>query len=242
MKVRSYYPTTIQIDDPDTGELVTVRVRIKRLTLEQASRFKRDFYRSGNPPTAALLARTPDRDEQAKTTVNGVEQYVLPADVIRARRLAEMSDAERAELLRHEDEEEQFSIEFLAGVIRDYVSIEDGQLYEDVEGGEQRPIISGEDVLRVYGGRSDVLRGLLWAVFAENTLDAAAKKASRSLFDSARSSDARPSAAPGPTPAPTAADAGTAASAATEDARDPAASPSSCSSDAPAMVTPASSR
>lgn len=235
MKILNFYPTTILIDDPETGAAVTVRVRVTRMSLDQSSRFKRDYYRSANPPSKALLARRPDGDEQAKGPDG---KFLLSDDLIRARRLMEMSDDEREDFDRREDEEEAFSVQFLTRSITDYIAVEPEQLYEDGQDGKPRSITTGADMLRLFGGRSDVLAQLLRAIDVENTWSTAGKNALRSLSASARSSDAPQPVAVGPKPEPTAADAGTAASAPTEDADAQARTRSSSSSAGTAPATP----
>lgn len=217
MKITSSYPTTITMDDPDTGQPQTIRLRIARMTLEQANRFLREYYRAAHPSSEAVLARLPGEDG-------------LEAGAVRARRLSDMTDSGRAAFEAREAAEAEFAAEFLAATIRDYVRVEPDQIFEEAADGTDRSITSGADLVRLFGARMDVMQACLKAVHTENTLSAAAKKALRSLSDSARISAARLSAQPGTTLAPTVDGAGIAASAMPEDAPAPAPTLSSGSS------------
>lgn len=241
MKVASYYPTTIRIDNPDTGDVEDIKIRVKRFTLEEASKFMRDYYRSANPPSAALVARKPDGPEQEKRTVTlggkTEEVYVVTDDEVLKRRLVEMDETERQAYEEMDAEESDFSDRFLAETVTKYVTVERDQLYEEGPDGTEKQITSGADLLRVYGGRKDIMAQLLRAVHYENTLSAPAKKALRLVSDSVRSSVERRKAADGLKQEPTADAAGTSASAGTEGAADPSQTPSSSSSDGRATAT-----
>jgi hypothetical protein len=165
---------------------------------------------------------------------------VVDDETVRRRRLVEMTEDERAEYDSMDEEESRFADKFLSDAIRNYVTVEADQLFEDGPDGEQRQITAGADLLRVFGGRADVLSQLLRAVHYENCLSAAAKKALRLVSDSARSSVEHAKEAAGLSREPTAAAAGTSASAGTAGATGEATSPSSSSSDGAAPATEAS--
>jgi len=227
MKIQTFYPITLDLEDPDTGERQAIRARVARLTLEQCAAFNRDLYRSANPPSASLIARQPDGPEQARRTLTlepgrTIEgAFIVPADEVRARRLAEMAPDARAAFEALEDAEASAADRFVRESITAYVSIEPGQLFEDGPDGAPVPIVTGADVVRAFGGRVDVLQACLRSIRNENTLSPSAKKALRSRSDSARISDAPVTVPPGATQAPTVSGAGIAASVVTEDAAHP---------------------
>ena len=213
MKVSRFYPSTIWIDDPETGENKEIRIKVKRFSVEEGAAFSRNYHRSANPPSAAMVARKDTPEEQAKDE-KGV--YKLSDEEIKARRLLEMDEETRRQYDEMDEDEEAFSRTFLVETITNYIRVEPEQIFEETDGGEWKSVVDGAGLLRLFGGRQDILFQLLRAVRQENTLSAAAKKVLKSLSDSARSSVAQRMAAVGQKPEPTADAAETAASAGTE--------------------------
>lgn len=206
--VKKDYPTVIDLD----GE--TVRIRVTRLTVEQASAFNRDLYQSAHPESSALVCRQESGPEQEKKLVTiGTQEipvFVVSDEEIRDRRIAEMSVEDQSEYHDRVREEMDFALKFLKDTLTRYVAVEPGQIIE--EGPPVVDVTTGAQMLRLYGGRQEILGQLLTAVRTQNTWDEDSKKKWRSLFDSAHSSDARRSAAPGETSGLTAGDAETPAS------------------------------
>lgn len=202
MQVHAHYKTTTIIDDPDTGADVEVRTCIKRLTLDEFSAFYSNYVKSANAPSDALVARQPDHpDEMARVAEGGA--FVLSDVVVRERRLAAMTEDERTRFDNMDAAEEAFSRRFLADTITRFVTFEPDQVWDD-SSGEKKAVVKGEDIVRIYGGRQDVLRQLLQAVMFENTMSAAQKKVLRSRSAFERSLTARQPGAAGTRPAPSA--------------------------------------
>lgn len=183
VKVRSYYPVTIPIDDPETGDKQNVKMRVRRLNIEEFAAFSAKFRQSSNHPSRALVARLPDGDEQEKDDTGA---FKVSDERVLERRLVEMSDEERARYDAMDAAEETFAREFLRESISIYITVESGELFEEKDGKDE-PIINGVDLVRLYGARRDVLSALLNAIWSENTLSAHEKKALRSLSDLKRS-------------------------------------------------------
>jgi hypothetical protein len=217
MKVRSFYPATIQLDDPETGELREVAIRVKRMDLDTFSRWAKDCKRSEDPASNRMLGRKPDGEEQEKDDQGN---YKIDAEEVARRRLVEMTDDERKRYDALDAEDEAFSKKFLAESIRQYVTVEDGELSYEDENGEEVTVRTGVQLLKLYGARRDVLAQLIRAIWQENTVSANTKKVWRSLSALRRSLNAQALAAVGQIPAPIVDAAGTAASAEIEDAPD----------------------
>ena len=92
MKVRSFYPAAIQLDDPETGELHELAIRVKRMDLDTFNRWAKDCKRAEDPASNRMLGRKPDGEEQEK---DGQGNYAIDAEEIAKRCLAEMTDGER---------------------------------------------------------------------------------------------------------------------------------------------------
>lgn len=233
MKVSQFYPTTIFVDDPSNPDtLEEIKIRVKRFTVDEYAVFVRDFRQCANRPSNARLARKPNGDEQEKRDVLDAagkviaQEFVISDDDVKMRRLSEMDETDRSEYDDMDREEEAFAMKFTVDMISKYVSVEPDQIFEDQADGSTKTVTTGADMLRIFGGREDIVRQMLSAVRQENTLSSPAKKILRSLSASARFSDARRLAAVGQKPELTADAAASAASVQTEDVIAPATIPS----------------
>jgi hypothetical protein len=222
----SSFKATIRIDDPLTGVVRDVKIRVKRMTVEEGTRFSRDYQRSANPPSDILIARKPEGDEQEKRTINAGaknerEVFVIDDATIKLRRLAEMSVEDQAKYHAMDDAEEAFSHQFLTDTLKRYVRVDDViTTTDDFEDADAEPMAvrTGADLARAFGGREDVLRDLLRVVHLENSQNEQAKKVLRPLFGFVPSSDERETDQHGQKPAPVAEPVASAVSVTSEDA------------------------
>ncbi len=188
MKLGSYH-ATIHIDHPATGVRRAVRLKIKRFTVDEGTRFARDYHRSANPPSAVMLARHDVPDEQAQKIVKVATKpgeqddlaYIVPDADIAKRRLSEMSPEQRALYDRLDAEEEAFSATFIMDTLQKYVRVLPGQDLETVDDFEDddaapRTVKTGADLAAVFGGREDIVTNLIRIVHLENAYTEAAKK------------------------------------------------------------------
>jgi hypothetical protein len=126
-----------------------------------------------------------------------VETYRIPDEEIRRRRQRELTEAERAEVERLEQVYRDAATELARVVVRDYVTVEPGQLVMVDDQDERTSVTTGEQLLTCFGGRLDVMRQLVAAVRRENILTDEQKKDWRSRFGSTRSSASRDQAVSG---------------------------------------------
>jgi hypothetical protein len=129
------------------------------------------------------------------------DTFVIPDEEIRQRRYAELSADAQAAWQRQVEQEEADEIAFLSEAITAYVSLEPGQVREATPEGD-RDIVTGEDILRVWGNKIDDLRALAALIRIENDLTDTRKKALRSLYGLGGSSPAPASEAAGNAPEP----------------------------------------
>ena len=193
MKVKSYYPVTLTIDGEE------VKIRIKRMDLEESGDFSRALEKVGTPAHLRFVSRDANGPEQERKS-DGF--FVIPFDEIKDRKLLELTAERRVEYEVAEEEHEQSSRKFLLWMFETFVTVESGLTEEDA-GGTERTVTDGLDFLRVFGGRLDVLQEVMTAVRLENSLDAAEKKALKSRTASPPFSAALEPAPLGPKPEPT---------------------------------------
>lgn len=174
IKVLSYYPATIRLHDDTTGAAEDIRLRIKRLTMEEFIAFSRDYRRVSDPPSERIFARQPG-PEQEKTEQG---DYVISDAEVRERRLRAMSAEERAAWEIQDQNDEAFAREFLLRSISDYVTVEPGQIQDEAG----RELTTGADLIRLFVARGDVIQQLVRLIWTENTLSPDQKKVLRSLF------------------------------------------------------------
>jgi type II secretory pathway component HofQ len=241
MKLSSF-KKFIPVDDPETGEVRDIAVRVKRMSVAEASRFRRDYTRSSNPLSNAFLARLPDGPEQEKKTVIVKEatdsepavtreSFVIDESTIQNRRFLEMTPAERARYDEMDEAEERFSENFISETCRKYIRVVEGQNLEavdDFDDPNAAPVAvrTGEDLINLFGGRQDLQRLMLRLVHMENEQDEPRKKVLRPLFGLGRSLGEHKTDQAGKIPAPTVESAENAVSAEPEDAPNPQPIPS----------------
>lgn len=175
-----------------------------------------------------LLAHTPGLESQAIADTllqvlrfaAGVLKRVTPEDryrvsdeLVRERRIAEMTPAEAAAYREVVAEEERYLAEFVIDVISRYVAPAPRQFEIEEDDGSITEVVTGAQLVRIFASRPRVLRGLLDTVWYENTLTDALKNVWRSGSGSTPSSSTRAQEAGGPTPEPPVADAVSEASA-----------------------------
>lgn len=195
LKLASTYPARLVVDVDETGTETAIEIRVKRLNEEEYAVFAADLATLNDPPSNTFTDVRHD-DEQAEAEGGG---FVIPITEIRRRRLAAMDRETRARYDAADAADEAFAKAFLVRAISDFVSVP-----VDVLAIDDVPVLTGRDLLRVFGAQVDLLRELMMTVWLENTLSTAQKKAWRSWSDSRRTSTGRPPAPTGPRPAPTA--------------------------------------
>jgi hypothetical protein len=220
MKLGSFR-TFVRIDDPETGAIKSIAIKVKRFTVEEGTQFARDYYRSANPPSAVMLARkdTPDEQEiritpavvdgDGKITEKEKKEFVLSDEDIRKRRHAEMTDEQKAIYAKLDAEEEAFSNSFIIDTLRRYIRVVPGQDLETVDDFESddvepKTVHTGADLAAAFGGREDVTTSLIRVVHLENSQTEASKKVLRSVFGFVPFSAGHEKAADGQKPAQTA--------------------------------------
>ena len=146
-----------------------------------------------------LLALLSEIEAALPEEAEGDEQFVLSDQVVRARRLDEMTPEQRAAWDVLDKADEQFATDFIVDTITNYVTAEPGQI--EVDG---QDITSGADLVRLFGAHAGALKAMVRAVRDENVLPSALKNAWRSARDSRRSSTTSDLDLSGQTPAATA--------------------------------------
>jgi hypothetical protein len=193
ISLKNYYDRQITIDDPDANG-VPLPICIRRFTIEQLQEFSIRRQRCEDNPADRMVYRKPDCDEQEKEPVTWKDTTVMgpfrvPDSEVRRRRLAEMSDEERAEFHRRREAHEALVAEFHRDTIREHVWLKPGVRVQFTElTGEMRELATGEgsgaDLLKVFGGNVVTMRAMADAVYDENMMSAESKKKSRLLSDS----------------------------------------------------------
>ena len=158
MKVRGYYPVTLNID----GEEITLRV--KRMTMEEHSEFSTRLAKVGTPTYLRFVSRASSGSEQEKDEKG---RYVIPFEKLAEQKLLELSPDKRDEFEEAAAADEAEAKKFLAWVLEQFVTVAKG-LVEELSDGSERSVVEGLDFLRVFGARQDVLHRVLEAVRREN--------------------------------------------------------------------------
>jgi hypothetical protein len=199
-----------RIDDAAADRPLKIRLPGDEQAMRPVVRPRTEAETAAADVLARVRARLSDDEYVALADVLPAEPtkdvFVIPDEEIRARRLAEMSSEARAAYDRAHDEEEQFAKNFIAGAVRNYVMVEDGEI-EITEDGRVRSLTTGTDLVRFFGARAEVMNAAVHAIWIENTASDALKNVWRSLSGFADSSAGHDRAAAGQTPAPTAASA-----------------------------------
>jgi hypothetical protein len=131
----------------------------------------------------------------------GDEVFVMTDAAVRKRRLDEMTSEARAAWDVVDARDEAFERDFIINTITHYVTVEKGEIDQEVDGAVV-PLTEGADLVRFFGGHATALRHLVGAVREENTLSTALKNALRSARASRPSSGAAGLDPLGATPAP----------------------------------------
>lgn len=190
MKVRPYYPVTLDIDGED------VALRIKRMSMEEHSDFSRRFAKTSTPTYVRFVSRGTSVEEQAQDDKG---EYVLSFEKLAEIQLREMSPEKRVEYDEASEADEAEAKKFLTWVFTEFVTVAKG-LIEELEDGKEQSVTSGDDLLRIFGARQDVIQEVLGLVQRENQLDERQKKALLSPTDSSPSSSAPEPDRAGPKP------------------------------------------
>lgn len=96
------------------------------------------------------------------------EDWSIPDDEIRRRRLLNMTADERAEYERVVQEDEAAALEFLVQTITAHLRLEPGQVQTvDEATNDERDVLTGEDFVAAFGNRRDVLMGAFAAIVAQ---------------------------------------------------------------------------
>ena len=158
MKVRQFYPVTLDVDGDD------ISLRVKRMTMEEHSEFSARLVKVGTPTYIRFVSRGNSESEQER---NDDGEYVIPFEKIAEQKIREMTPEQRAELEEASAADEANAKEFLAWVLEQFVTVEKG-LIEELSDGSERSVVEGLDFLRIFGARTDVLQSVLGAVRREN--------------------------------------------------------------------------
>jgi hypothetical protein len=118
------------------------------------------------------------------------DQFVVPDEEIRRRRLVEMTDGERARYDRLRAEDAEAYGRFLSEALGQFVRVVPGQLAFE-EDGEIRDVLDGEQLAKCYGARTNILQQIALAIRAINEMTDAQKNDWRSRSDSSISSTGR---------------------------------------------------
>ena len=117
------------------------------------------------------------------------------------------TDEAREARERRNEEFERHARDFYVDAISKYVAVDSGEIFEEVDGRDV-PITEGKDLVRLFGGRMDVLNSCVNAIWIENTLSEKEKNVLSPRSGSESSSDMPAREVPGPRPARTAGRAG----------------------------------
>ena len=205
MKVKGYYPLTLDIDGS------AVRFRLKRLTDTEFAWFAHQGAQADTPAIQQFVTRGASTREQARDEKGA---YVVPFEQLCEERLEAMTGDERAQFLEAAAAADAEAQQFVREAFQQFVTIEADDISEETDDGEQ-PVTDGLAFLRLFGARKDVILVIMAAIRQENMLDATAKKASPSRAASPTGSRRRPRGQRGPRRRTTAARAATGGSART---------------------------
>lgn len=224
-RIKNYYDRTIEIDAAD-GEIVKLPVRIRRFSIAQLQDYAIERTKAMEKPHLRLISRKPDGEEQEKREITfGTTTWPVPIvsdEEVHRRRLAEMTEEQRANYDRLYEESERTVAVFHEKTIRDHIKIPPHvTLVFELEDGTERQLRTGADLVEAFAGNWATLKALGDAVYEENTMSAEAKKKSRLLSDLTTSSPASIPTADGDAPAAIAASVATTGTAPSGAAMDP---------------------
>lgn len=214
-----FYPPRLITVETDEGP-ATLAVRVRRMRRGEFVRVFAVEWAGLDPEhleSNRAIYRKRDTDEHERLEHGGA--YIVPDTEIRARRLAEMTADAREAFRKLEAREAEAAAELAAQAVEKYVEVApafpDGTRQRVIVDGA--PIVTGGDLVEVFGGSLPVLTALAGLVRAEHQMAPDEKKGWRSRSDSSIGSEPnRP--ASGGSPAETAGDAASAASVASASA------------------------
>lgn len=178
MKVRAFYPVTLQVDGEE------IDLRIKRMTFEEHQEFMARMTKFGTPTYQRFVSRGTSEKEQER---NAEGHYTIPFEELAKTKIAELSPENRAEYEKAQEEDEAEGKEFLIYAFERFATVGKG-LIEELPDGSEKSVSTGLDLLRIFGARADVIQNVLDAIWKENMLDASQKKALLSPTGSSPSS------------------------------------------------------
>lgn len=217
LRVSRQYPAIVTID----GE--RVRLQIKKLTIDEWSRFTHEFQRFGLIATQEAFELNPQPGEEA-----------LTPDQIMAKRYGALTPEQRAARDAYALTEAARGDAFAREAIEQYVTLEPEQIFDE---DKNASLTAGAELVTHFGARIDVLRDLLAEIYIQNKLSDQEKKAwsSRRALPPTSNAPADPGERPASTAAP-APPAATGTPAAATDA--PAAIPSGSTPTSPCTSVP----
>ncbi len=183
VRLRNYYPRTIVVD-ADGGE-VEIPIRVRRFTPDQLVEFQVGWSFCQNPPSERAIYRKPDEMEFR----SGTTMYVIPPAEIRRRRLVEMTEAERVAFEAADRADAEHVRVFCSEQVSTHVTVDPTvKLVVEDDQGDPRTVKTGADLVAVFGGNLETLMEFTAAIWFENTLSPAKKKALRARSASTTSS------------------------------------------------------
>lgn len=120
------------------------------------------------------------------------DRFVVPIEEVKARRWREMSPAQRDEYNRLRDDDLKAMSTFISEALRQFVRVDKGQIeFEDVDTGDVRPVINGEDFAHCFGATEGVLYSVGYMIHNKNQVSGDEKNGLGSRSASKTSSDRR---------------------------------------------------
>ena len=150
LRVSKHHRSTLYIDDEPC------KFVFKKLSIDEDTAFNQEFERLGKKHRAEQLDLRPREGEEGLTEAQ-----------IEAKRYFALTAEDRAKFDAQDQAEADRGNQFAKDAIAAYVSAEPGQIFDE---DEQRPVLTGEDLVRHFGSRPDVLRDLVGEIYLVNRL------------------------------------------------------------------------
>lgn len=166
-----YYKHTFDLD----GEAVTVH--IKRMTFEEWQ----DFSGRSAELEKTMYEQRIYRKEGAEQELDEKGQFKMSFEEVCQRRIAQMSEEERAEIEAAQNAKLKELTEFMADSITQFIIHVEPGLVDIDSDGSKHPVANGAQLLDIIGARTDLHNYLYQAIYAENNFDAQKKIAWRSV-------------------------------------------------------------
>lgn len=176
LSVSNWHPCSLTIDGTEVGLLV------RRLSLDEFIRFERTYFDFS----------APDRGVSVDTKGMSPEDAFL---AVQAAAAAEPTEAERERVIA----KSQALLKWVAESVTELAKFVDGEV--DVDG---VPVVTGEEILKVFGARQLLMMQIVNQIWAQNKLPEGIKKKLDSPSDFRDTSDESAPAAAGSSPEPTA--------------------------------------